>query len=161
MNTDQCQEHYLQYNARWGDPECQVVLPALKSDYFDLVNACIDGKLQDVDFDLDEGSRVCVVAASKGYPGNYENVKGKAIYGLENILEVNPITVCGAGIKMSNNKFYADGGRLFSVVGMGKDILEAKSTTYYGISNTSIGGNNLHYRIDIGWRDIERYFKKR
>ena len=151
----------LEYNARWGDPECQVVLPALKSDYFDLVNACIDGKLQDVDFDLDEGSRVCVVAASKGYPGNYENVKGKAIYGLENILEVNPITVCGAGIKMSNNKFYADGGRLFSVVGMGKDILEAKSTTYYGISNTSIEGNNLHYRIDIGWRDIERYFKKR
>ncbi|MFH0836247.1 MAG: phosphoribosylamine--glycine ligase [Candidatus Micrarchaeota archaeon] len=147
----------IEYNARWGDPECQVVLPPLETDYFELVNACIDGKLSEIDVRQDDKARVCVVGASKGYPGDYSEVKGKRITGLEEAMAVGGVNVYGAGIKKNEaGEFIAAGGRLFSVVGEGRDLPEAKKRAYEAIAKVSVEGNNLHYRADIGWRDLKR-----
>ncbi len=149
----------IEYNARWGDPECQAVLPSLKTDYVDLVFATFEKKLHELELVQDKKTRVCVVGASKGYPNDYSVVKGKRIFGLEEVMLLEDVHLFGAGITTSNGKFYANGGRLFSVVGEGKDVLEAKQKAYSAISRISIEGNNLHYRTDIGWRDAERLLK--
>lgn len=150
----------IEYNARWGDPECQAVLPALETDYVELILACIDGKLKDIEVKQDSKTRVCVVGASRGYPGDYSDVKGKRIFGLEDALKVQGVQIFGAGIAMADGNFYANGGRLFSVVGEGDTIVEAKQRAYEAIACINIEGNNLHYRTDIGWRDVERFLKK-
>lgn len=149
----------IEYNARWGDPECQVVLPSIETDYVEIVMACLGGKINKVNIHQDNKTRVCIVGSSKGYPNDYSNVRGKRIYGLENAMEMEGITVFGAGVDVRNGKFYANGGRLFSVVAEGDDILEARQRAYSAIAHISIEGNNLHYRTDIGWRDVERFLK--
>jgi len=150
----------IEYNARWGDPECQVVLPSLETDYADIVIACLEGKLKEVEVRQDNKTRVCVVGASRGYPNDYSHVKGKRIYGLEKAIEMDGITVFGAGIDVKDGRFYANGGRLFSIVAEGEDILQARQRAYSAIAFISIEGNNLHYRTDIGWRDVERFLRK-
>lgn len=150
----------IEYNARWGDPECQVVLPSVETDYIDIVMACLEGKLDKIEIRQDNKTRVCVVGTSRGYPNDYSDAKGKRIYGLEEAIEMDGITVFGAGIGVRNEKFYANGGRLFSVVGEGKDIFEARQRAYSAIAHISIEGNNLHYRTDIGWRDVERFLRE-
>lgn len=150
----------VEYNARWGDPECQVVLPSVETDYAEVVMAALDGDLRSVGIRQDDNSRVCVVGASRGYPGDYSRAKGKRIYGLEKAMEMDGISVYGAGITMRDDKFYASGGRLFSIVAEGKNILEARQKAYSAMSYISIEGNNLHYRTDIGWRDIERFLER-
>lgn len=147
----------IEFNARWGDPEVQTVLPGLKTDYTEIILACLEGRLKDIDIKEDNKTRVCVVGSSRGYPGDYSDVKGKEIYGLEDAMEHKGVTVFGAGIKVEGNRFYADGGRLFSIVGEGRDIIEAKKNAYSAIAGINIEGNNLHYRTDIGWRDVERF----
>lgn len=149
----------IEYNTRWGDPECQVVLPSIKTDYTDIILACIENKLDKIKIKQDQKTRVCIVGASKGYPNNYSNVKGKQIYGLEEAMQVKGVTILSAAIAVQDGKFYANGGRLFSVVGEGKNIVEARQRAYSAIAYISIEGNNLHYRTDIGWRDVERFLK--
>ena len=149
----------IEYNARWGDPECQVVLPSVETDYVDAVMACLEGKLDKIKIRQDDKTRVCVVGASRGYPGDYSHAKGKRIHGLEEVMKMEGITVLGAGIGVRDGIFYADGGRLFSIVGEGKNILEARQRAYSAISHISVEGNNLHYRTDIGWRDVERFLE--
>src|SRR3989344_5201023 len=146
----------IEYNARWGDPEVQVVLPGLQTDYFDLVNACLEGRLEEMEIQEDSKTRVCVVGASKGYPDDYSNVIGKRIYGLEEAMKIPGVLVFKAGINIQREKLYAEGGRLFSIVAEGDNILEAKQKAYSAMAHVSVEGNNLHYRTDIGWRDIER-----
>lgn len=146
----------IEYNARWGDPECQVVLPSLKTDYLSLISACLNSKLNELNLEHDNKTRVCVIGASRGYPDNYSQVIGKRIYGLEKIMRMEGISVFGASIKIKDGKFYANGGRLFSVVAEGDNIIKVRQRAYAAISRISIEGNNLHYRNDIGWRDIER-----
>ncbi len=148
----------IEYNARWGDPECQVILPSLETDYLELVQACLSGSL-DFQIKQDNKTRVCVVGASKGYPYYHSNVIGKRIYGLEEAMEMDGVTVFGAGIDVRNEKFYANGGRLFSVVGEGRDILEARKMAYSAIFKISVEDNNLHYRVDIGWKDVQRLIR--
>lgn len=150
----------IEYNARWGDPECQVVLPSVKTDYVDIVKACLEGKLDKVKISQDNKTRVCVVGASRGYPNDYSEVRGKRIYGLEEALRIDGVDIFGAGIDVQDGRFYANGGRLFSVVCEGNDILEARQRAYSAIAHISIEGNNLHYRTDIGWRDVERFLKE-
>lgn len=150
----------IEYNARWGDPECQVVLPSIETDYVDIVMACLEGKLEKMNIQQDNKSRVCVVGASRGYPGDYSHVKGKRIYGLEEAMKMDGVTGYGAGIAMQDGKFYANGGRLFSIVAEGDTIVEAKQKAYSAIAYINIEGNNLHYRTDIGWRDVERFLKE-
>jgi len=149
----------IEYNARWGDPECQVVLPSVETDYLTIVKSCLEGKLNDLDIKQDNKTRVCVVGASRGYPNDYSQVKGKRIFGIDEVMRMEGINVFGAGIDVIDGKLYANGGRLFSVVAEGKDILEARQRAYSAIARISIEGNNLHYRTDIGWRDVERLRK--
>lgn len=149
----------IEYNARWGDPECQVVLPSLKNDYFELVTVVLEKKLENFDLIFDDRYRVCLVGAAKGYPNNHSNVNGKKIYGLEDIIKIEGISLYGSGIKIDNGNFYVNGGRLFSVVATGNAILEAKNKAYSAISLVSIEGNNLHYRTDIGHKDLKRLNK--
>lgn len=149
----------IEYNARWGDPECQVVLPSIETDYYTIVKSCLDGNLKNIEIIQDNKTRVCVVGTSRGYPNDYSKVKGKRIYGLDEVLTIPGISVFGAGINVIDGKFYCDGGRLFSIVAEGKDIIEAREKAYSAIARISIEGNNLHYRTDIGWRDVERLRK--
>ena len=149
----------IEYNARWGDPECQVVLPSLETDYVEVVVACLEGRLKDVQVRQDGQTRVGVVGTSRGYPNDYSAVKGKRIYGLEEAMEMEGITIFGAGMEVRNGRFYAHGGRLFSVVAEGKNILEARQRAYSAVARLNIEGNNLHYRTDIGWRDVERFLR--
>ena len=150
----------IEYNARWGDPECQVVLPSVKTNYVDIVMACLEGGLGNLEIHQDNKTRVCVVGASKGYPNDYSQVKGKRIYGLEEVMKMEGINIFGAGIDIQDGRFFANGGRLFSVVAEGENILEAKDRVYSAIARVNIEGNNLHYRTDIGWRDVERFLKE-
>lgn len=150
----------IEYNARWGDPECQVVLPSVETDYIDIVMACLERGLDKLEIRQDNKTRLCVVGASRGYPNDYKAVKGKRIYGLEKAMKIEGITILGAGIDIRDNMFYANGGRLFSIVTEGDNILEAKQKAYSAIAYISIEGNNLYYRTDIGWRDIERFLRE-
>jgi phosphoribosylamine--glycine ligase len=144
----------IEYNSRWGDPEAQVVVPGIQNDYAEMVWACIHGELEKIKLVQDDKTRVCVVGASKGYPGDYSSVKGKQILGLEEATKMNGVTIFGAGMAQKEGKWVANGGRLFNVVGEGKDVNEARMRAYDAIKKISIEGNNLHYRKDIALREI-------
>lgn len=146
----------IEFNARWGDPEAQVVLPGIKNDYVDIVEKCISGKLGKINISEDKITRVCVVGSSKGYPRDYSKVKNKEIFGITEAAKIKGVKVYGAGVKKSGSRLVASGGRVLDVVGEGKDIIEARSKAYQAMSLINIKGNNLHYRTDIGWRDVER-----
>jgi len=146
----------IEYNARWGDPEGQAVLPGLGTDYFDLVMACVQGRLGEMPIRQDDKTRVCIVGSSRGYPRDYSQVKGKRIFGLEQAMKTDGVKVYGAGIKIEDGKFYANGGRLFSIVGVGNNVRDARQKALAAMAYIHIEGNNLHYRPDIGWRDAQR-----
>lgn len=158
MVTAKGQLACIEYNARWGDPEVQTILPGVRNDYAELVLSAIEGRLNKVKVEQDNLTRVCVVGAAKGYPDSkqVDLVRGKEIFRIEEALEVDGVSIFGAGIKMKGGKFYADRGRLFSVVGEGKNILEAQDRAYAAISKIKIEDNNLHYRTDIAFRDVQR-----
>lgn len=155
----------VEINMRHGDPEAQLIVPRLKikcgcvkrtASYTELIHECTRGWLDVFDIETDGKVRVCIVGASKGYPGNYEAVKKKRIFGIENAMKVLGVNVYGAGVEYNDGKLYVSGGRLFSVVGEGKTVIEAREKAYEAISMIHVEGNNLHYRTDIGWRDVER-----
>lgn len=133
----------LEYNARFGDPETQVVLPRLKSDLYDIFNAVVDGKLARQTIEWDDGACVCVIAASGGYPERYQ--KGKEI----SIGAIDPdVTVYHAGTKRVDGKLLTDGGRVLGVSACGRDIDEAREKAYRNIEKISFDG--MFYRRDIG-----------
>ena len=144
----------IEYNARLGDPEAQVILPGLQCDYYELVQACIKGNLNDFNLKTDDKTRVCVVGAAKGYPDN--PIKGCEITGLDDAGIMDDINIYGAGIEVRNNKLYTSSGRVFNIVAEGKDIIDAGKKAYDAIARVDIEGNNLHYRNDIGGSDIDR-----
>ncbi|MCJ7804309.1 phosphoribosylamine--glycine ligase, partial [Patescibacteria group bacterium] len=148
--------YVIEFNARWGDPEAQVILPGLTNDLFEISMAIAKGDISNLKIKTDGKARVVVAGASRGYPGNYQEVKGKRIYGLDKARKVKGVKVYGAGIKEENGKYYANGGRLFYIVGEGKTVIEARRKAYEAMSLVYIEGNNLHFRTDIGWRDIQR-----
>ena len=145
----------IEFNARWGDPEAQVILPSIKNDYFELVTSLLKGSMPKIK--KDNKYRVVVAAASKGYPGDYSKVTGKNIVGFEKLLK--KVTVFGAGVKKENSKWKAAGGRLFYVLGEGQNVVQAREMAYNALSLVDVEGNNLHYRRDIGYRDLERFRK--
>lgn len=146
----------VEFNARWGDPEAEVILPSIKTDYIDLVEAVLNKKLNKEKIKFDDKTRISISGCSYGYPNDYSSVKGKEIYGLQFLIKSNNIKIFGAGIKKSGKKFFANGGRIFHLVADGEDIIEARKKAYAAMSTLFIEGNNLHYRTDIGWRDVER-----
>ena len=146
----------VEFNARWGDPEAEVILPSIKTDYFNIVDAVINKKLNKINIRFDDKTRISIAGCSYGYPDDYSSVKGKEIYGLESLIKSNNVKIFGAGIKRDGEKFFANGGRIFHLVADGKNIIEARKKAYKTMSTIYVEGNNLHYRTDIGWRDVER-----
>ncbi|HEX6977446.1 MAG TPA: phosphoribosylamine--glycine ligase [Patescibacteria group bacterium] len=148
----------VEWNARWGDPEAQVIIPGILNDLFELSIQVAEGSLKD-EIRTNGKVRVAITGASRGYPGDYTWVKGKEIYGINDAQKLEGVTIYSAGIKEVDKKHYANGGRLFYVVGEGKDVIEARARAYEGISRIHVEGNNVHFRTDIGWRDVERIRK--
>lgn len=124
----------IEYNARFGDPETQVVLPLLESDLIDIMIACADGTLENVDIKWADKAAVCVVMASGGYPGSYGS--GFEITGLENAAG----TVYHAGTKLVDGKIVTSGGRVLGVTNVGKDLVDARDKSYKDVEKISFQG---------------------
>lgn len=136
----------LEYNARFGDPETQVVLPRMKNDIIDVFEACIDGTLDKIDLEFEDNAAVCVVLASDGYPEKYE--KGKLITGLE-AFDNNPGYYCfHAGIKRTDEGFVTNGGRVLGITATGSDLKTARANAYKATEWVSF--ENKYMRHDIG-----------
>lgn len=153
---DKLSPYVIEFNARWGDPEAQVIMPGLVNDLFETSMMIAQGDIGSLKLQTDGKARIVVAGASRGYPGDYSQVRGKRIHGLEDARKVNGVRFYSAGIKEENGRYYANGGRLFYIVGEGKTVIEARQKAYEAMSLVTIDGNNLHFRIDIGWRDAQR-----
>ena len=136
----------IEYNARFGDPETQVILPRLKTDLLEIMEACVDGTLDKMDIEWYDNAAVCVVLASGGYPVSYE--KGFEITGLESVEDRSDIVVFHAGTALKDGKFVTNGGRVLGVTGIGKDLDEAIKIAYEGVEK--IDFEKKHFRHDIG-----------
>ena len=136
----------LEYNARFGDPEAQVVLPRMKNDMIEVVEACIDGTLDQVDLQFEDNAAVCVVLASDGYPVSYE--KGFPIEGLESFEGKDDYFVFHAGTKKTDEGFVTNGGRVLVVTAKGNDLKEARKKAYE--ATEWIRFENKYMRHDIG-----------
>lgn len=136
----------LEYNARFGDPEAQVVLPRMKNDIIEVVEACIDGTLDKVNLQFEDNAAVCVVLASDGYPVSYK--KGFPITGLEKFEDKDDYFVFHAGTKKTGEGFVTNGGRVLGVTAKGADLKEARSKAYE--ATEWIGFENKYMRHDIG-----------
>ncbi|MEE1056405.1 MAG: phosphoribosylamine--glycine ligase [Acutalibacteraceae bacterium] len=136
----------IEYNARFGDPEAQVVLPRLKTDLVDIIDAVIDEKLADINIDWSNEASACVVMASGGYPEAYK--KGIEITGLNDNGNVDGATVYHAGTVCKDGKFYTNGGRVLGVTAIAKTLDEALEKAYTAVEK--IHFDNAHYRKDIG-----------
>ncbi len=136
----------LEYNARFGDPETQVVLCRMKNDIIDVIDACIDGTLDKIDLQFEDNAAVCVVLASEGYPVSYE--KGFVIEGLEHFEHEEGYYCFHAGTKQTDKGIVTNGGRVLGVTATGKDLKEARANAY--AATEWITFENKYMRHDIG-----------
>jgi phosphoribosylamine--glycine ligase len=136
----------LEYNARFGDPETQVVLPRMKNDIVDVFEACIDGTLDKIDLEFEDNAAVCVVLASDGYPLQYE--KGFKISGLEKFNDKEGYYVFHAGTKLDGEDIVTNGGRVLGVVAKGCDLKTARANAYEATKLVEF--KNKYMRNDIG-----------
>lgn len=153
--------YVIEFNARWGDPEAQAILPGITTDFFSIAQAVMNENINSIQINNDGKYRVVIAATSQGYPTDYSAVKGKRIYGLIQAKKFKQVKIFGAAVQLKNNQYFANGGRLFYVVGEGNDILQARNNAYAALSQIHIESNNLHYRTDIGWRDVERFYNNK
>jgi len=142
----------LEFNARFGDPETQPVLMRMKGDIIPILEACIKGNLSQYQIEWDSRASVCVVMASKGYPGNYE--KGKTIHGLKEVSQMKDVFVFHAGTALKDGQVITNGGRVLGVTGLGEDISRAIEKTYEAVKK--IAWDGVHYRKDIGKKALCR-----
>jgi phosphoribosylamine--glycine ligase len=140
----------LEFNARFGDPETQPVLMRMKGDLVPILAACISGNLSRCKIEWENKASVCVVMASKGYPGAYE--KGKMIKGFQETSNMENIFVFHAGTTLVNGKMVTNGGRVLGVTGLGENIPKAIERTYQAVEKISWEG--VHYRKDIGQKAL-------
>lgn len=137
----------LEYNARFGDPETQVVLPRMKNDLFEVFEACIDGTLDQVELEFEDNAAVCVMLASDGYPEHYE--KGYPISGLEKFKDAEGYYAFHSGTKFDENgRIVTNGGRVLGVTALGKDLKEARANAYQATEWVEF--ENKYMRHDIG-----------
>ena len=136
----------LEYNARFGDPETQVVLPRMKNDIVDVFEACIDGTLDQIQLEFEDNAAVCVVLASDGYPEHYE--KGFPILGLDSFKRKEGYYVFHAGTKLENGQVVTNGGRVLGVTALGANLKEARANAYAATEWISFA--NKYKRNDIG-----------
>lgn len=140
----------IKYNARFGDPETQVILPRLKTDMLEIMEACVDGTLDKMNIEWYDNAAVCVVEASGGYPVSYE--KGFEITGLDEAAKRDDIVVFHAGTALKDGKLVTNGGRVLGITGIGKDLDEARKIAYEGVDMVNF--EKKHFRHDIG---IKKY----
>ena len=136
----------LEYNARFGDPEAQVVLPRMKNDIIEVAEACIDGTLDQIDLEFEDNAAVCVVLASDGYPLAYD--KGLPITGLEEFKKQEGYYCFHAGTKFEGEQIVTNGGRVLGVTAKGKDLKEARANAY--AATEWVKFDNKYMRHDIG-----------
>ncbi len=136
----------LEYNARFGDPEVQVVLPRMKNDLIDVVEACIDQRLDQVTLSFEDNAAVCVILASEGYPVSYE--KGFAIEGLEHFEGRDGYYCFHAGTRMENDRIVTNGGRVLGVTAKGATLQEARANAYAAADWVHF--DHQYMRHDIG-----------
>ncbi len=136
----------LEYNARFGDPETQVVLCRMKNDIMDVIDACIDGTLDQIDLQFEDNAAVCVVLASEGYPVSYE--KGYVINGLERFEKEENYFCFHAGTKQTDEGIVTNGGRVLGITAKGKDLKEARANAYAATEWVTF--DNKYMRHDIG-----------
>ena len=134
----------IEYNARFGDPEAQAVLPLLETDLLDIFEAVVDERLDEIKITWRDGFACCVVMASSGYPGEYE--KGHKIANLDNMPD--DIIVFHAGTALENGDYVSSGGRVLGVTATGATLEKASARAYEGVARVSF--ENAHYRTDIG-----------
>ncbi len=142
----------LEFNCRFGDPETQVILPLLKTDLVEIMDAVINCGLDSIDIEWRDEAAVTVVASSGGYPGEYAT--GKLIEGLDKTVQGEDCMVFHAGTRMQNGQILTDGGRVLAVTGLGRDIPSAIVRAYAGMRNIHFEG--MHYREDIGKKAVKR-----
>jgi phosphoribosylamine--glycine ligase len=142
----------IEYNARFGDPECQVLMPRLKSDLLTLLMATRSGTLDKVNARWREQTALCVVMATRGYPGSY--AKGSVIAGLDEAAALPDVTIFHAGTAREGDAWKANGGRVLGVTALGKDAAEAKAKAYAAVQR--IRWPEGFYRRDVGFRAIAR-----
>ena len=136
----------LEYNARFGDPEAQVVLPRMKTDIVDVFEACIDRRLDEINLEFEDNAAVCVVLASNGYPVKYD--KGFVISGLETFKEHEGYYCFHAGTKRTEAGIVTNGGRVLGVTAKGQDLKEARANAYKATDWVQF--DNKYMRHDIG-----------
>ena len=138
----------VEYNARFGDPECQAVLSLLETDLMDILEACVDGTLDKVHVKFKDAASCCLVLASGGYPVAYE--KGKEISGLD---AVQDAVVFHAGTKLEGGKFYTNGGRVLGVTAVAPDLKAAVDKAY--LATKPVSFEKMHFRRDIGYHILD------
>ncbi|HEX4667865.1 MAG TPA: phosphoribosylamine--glycine ligase [Chthoniobacterales bacterium] len=139
------QAHVLEFNCRFGDPETQVILPRLKGDLLPILEATIDGRVDELTIELDERPAVTVVMASAGYPGNVE--AGKKITGLAAAAKLPEVQIFHAGTRRENGEVVSSGGRVLAVTALGDSIAAARDRAYEAVGKIAFEG--CHYRRDI------------
>ncbi len=142
----------LEFNARFGDPECQALLVRLKSDLVEALEAVVDERLAEVTLEWDARASACVVLAAEGYPGSYP--KGQAIRGLADLRDWRDGVVFHAGTAQRDGAIVTNGGRVLGVTALGSDIAAAVREAYRGVAQIEWDG--MYYRRDIGRRALER-----
>jgi phosphoribosylamine--glycine ligase len=142
----------IEYNCRFGDPECQVLMLRLKSDIVPALIACCDGVLSSVDLRWHDDAAICVVMAAKGYPGAYD--KGSEIRGLAEAAQIEGVEIFHAGTELRDGRLVAAGGRVLNVCARGRDLREAQARAYSAVDRIDWPGGFC--RRDIGWRALAR-----
>lgn len=142
----------LEYNTRFGDPECQPLLMRLKGDLAEIMLACTEGKLAGKTMELDPDTALCVVMAAKGYPGDY--VKNIPISGLAEAESLGKVKVFQAGTAMQDGKLTSSGGRVLGVTAMARDLAAAQRLAYEAVAKIKM--DPCHYRTDIGAKGLKR-----
>jgi phosphoribosylamine--glycine ligase len=140
----------LEYNIRFGDPECQVILPLLETDLVEIMFACLENRLNNIDIKWKHSSALCVVLASGGYPVSYK--KNLPITGLDEAEKIQDVTIFHAGTSIADDKIVASGGRVINVVACGDNLPQIKKSAYDAASRISF--EDVYYRKDIGDRAI-------
>ncbi|MBI5063246.1 MAG: phosphoribosylamine--glycine ligase [Desulfatitalea sp.] len=143
----------LEFNGRFGDPEAQPLLMRLKSDIVPIMEAVIDGRLDQCRLEIDPRATVCVVMASGGYPGKYK--KGNAIGGLDKAARMKDVMVFHAGTALRDNEITSNGGRVLGVTALGDTVAQAIDKAYQAVAK--INWDGVHFRKDIGRKALRRY----
>lgn len=142
----------IEFNARWGDPEAEVILPGIKNDMVSLAEAVIFKKLNKTSIKLEDKSRIVITGSLR----DGLEKKQKELFGVESILKNNSVTFYPTRVIKKGKKYFVSSGRLFYIVGTGSNVIEAREKAYAAMAKLYVEDNLLHFRTDIGWRDVER-----